>query len=447
MTAGLAITSVAVEQAQALLAEPNESAGIARGVRSGGASLLLGPIAWVDEAAYQRREPLRLEVRSFGWAPAMIAIARDGDVPVFVHTHPTGEAFFSNADDAVDRTIATEIERITGAIEVASVVLGGTPDHPNIAMRRIVNGILGDPEIVRVAGPRLQLHLPPGKASGNAGFDRQDRAYGPEGRRVLNALTLGIVGAGGTGTPTHEQALRIGIGLVISVDDDIVTDSTPTRGYGMGSNDIGDLKVNAMARLNDHIGLGSNLTPLPLNVRDPAAEDALAACDVIIGCTDGHYSRVVLNRLAYHHLIPVIDLGVLISTDDHGRIRVDERVTVIGPGAACLICHGRISFVHARAENMAPEERRAQAREGYVPDVDEPAPAVITYTTMTSAFGMTTLLHRLFGIGDNRHTELIIQPNDSRVRTIVGRSREGCFCDDPTRWGQGFTTPRLGLVG
>ncbi len=64
------------------------------------------------------------------------------------------------------------------------------------------------------------------------------------------------------------------------------------------------------------------------------------------------------------------------------------------------------------------------------------------YTTMTSAFGMTTLLHRLFDIGDNRHTELIIQLHDSRVRTVVGRSRLGCLCDDPTRWGKGFPCQR-----
>ena len=446
MTAGLALTTHALQEAAGRLDEIVESAGVARAVRSGGGCLLLGPIDWIEDDAYERREALRLEVRSHGWAPSMISIARSGDVPVFVHTHPRGDAFFSPADDAVDLTIARELQRITGIAEVASVVLGGTSATPTVAMRRCRNGVLGPREMVRVAGPCPKVHLPPGIAPDSAVFDRQDRALGSEGRRVLGALTLGVVGSGGTGTPTHEQALRLGIGNVISVDDDVVTESTPTRGYGIGIRDIGDLKVNAMARLNEHIGLGSHLTPIPLNVRDPAAEDALATCDVVIGCTDGHYSRIVLNRIAYYHLIPVIDLGVLASIDIDGALRVDERVTVIGPGSPCLLCHNRISFEHARAENMDPATRRAQAREGYLPDIDEPAPAVITYTTMASSFAMSTLLQRLFAIGDNRHTELIIQPTTSAIRTIAGRCRAGCICGDPNEWGKGFTTPRLGLT-
>ena len=446
MTAGLAITGVALQQAEALLELPYESAGTARAVRSG-SSLLLGPITWMDDGAYERRERLRLEIRSDGWVARMTGIARSGDVPVFVHTHPGGAARFSRADDDVDRILGVELERITGRSEVTSVILAGTPDNPEVTMRRTINGIVGRPEVVRVASPVPRLLLPPGAAHTNAAFDRQDRVYGAAGRRVLNAMTLGIVGAGGTGTPTHEQALRIGVGEVISIDDDIVTDSTPTRGYGTGVSDIGHPKVDVMAQLNEHIGLGSKITPLRLNVRESGAEDALAACDVIIGCTDGHYSRIVLNRLAYYHLIPVIDVGVLISSNANGDVSgIDGRVTVIGPGGPCLICHGRISFEHARAESMDPEQRRALAREGYLPDIDEPAPAVITYTTMTSSFAMTTLLHRLFNIGDNRHSELVVQPGACRIRTNIARSREGCICSDPTRWGQGFTAPRLGLT-
>jgi hypothetical protein len=66
---------------------------------------------------------------------------------------------------------------------------------------------------------------------------------------------------------------------------------------------------------------------------------------------------------------------------------------------------------------------------------------------MTSSFAMTTLLHRLFGIGDNRHSELIIQPHINRIRANSVRPRVGCtVCSDPSTWGQGFTTPRLGIT-
>ncbi len=201
-------------------------------------------------------------------------------------------------------------------------------------------------------------------------------------------------------------------------------------------------KVDAMSRLNDTIGLGTRHVPLALNVRDPEAEAALAACDVIFGCTDGHYSRIVLNRIAYYHLIPVIDMGVLISTDaETGAITgIDQRITVTRrPLPAPRPDRHR----QERAENLRPGTLCAD--EGYLADIDEPAPAVVAYTTMTSAYAVTTMLHRLFDIGENRHTEQFIQPLLGTVRNTTAAARPGCMCSDPATWGQGLTAPRLGL--
>lgn len=448
MTAGLAITGPALERSAPLLDLGIESAGIARGRRSG-TTVLVSDIAWVDDSDYELRERDRLKVRSAGWAPGLRAAARDGDVPVFVHTHPGGDAFFSPADNVVDATIGSELARLAGCSEVASLVIGSRPDGPRLAMRRIIDGRPGPREAVRVAGILMSYQPPPGGGRPSAVWDRQDRAFGPQGRAVLEAMTIGVVGAGGTGSPTVEQLLRLGVGTVITIDDDIITEPTPTRTTGTGTTDLNMYKVDAMARLNDAIALGSTLVPLPMNVRDPAAEDALATCDVIFGCTDGHYSRIVLNRIAYYHLVPVIDLGVLVTPDPGtGAVRsIDGRITVIAPGGPCLLCLDRIDTSRARAENMDPAQRRALAAESYLADIDEPAPAVVTYTTMTSSFGVTTLLHRLYSLGNNRHTELFVQPLTSKIRTTGGKSRAGCkICGDESRWGLGFMTPRLGLA-
>lgn len=446
MSAGLAITRAELDRAGPLLDLAVESAGTAVG-RLTGDTVLLGGIEWIDNEDYEVREPLRLAVRSTGWVPALTAAARAGEVPVFVHTHPGGPAFFSDADDAVDVTISTELARITGCPTVASVVLGGTAGSPQVAMRRVIEGHLGPRESVRIAGTAFGFQPPPTSSVASVIFDRQDRAYGPEGRAVLEALTVGVVGAGGTGSPTHEQLYRLGVGRVISIDDDVITEPTPTRTYGTGVADLNMAKVDAMSRLNDTIGLGTRHVPLALNVRDPKAEVALAACDVIFGCTDGHYSRIVLNRIAYYHLIPVIDMGVLISTDaETGAITgIDQRITVVAPGGPCLLCLGRIDIARARAENLDPAQRRALADEGYLADIDEPAPAVVAYTTMTSAYAVTTMLHRVFNIGENRHTEQFIQPLLGTVRNTTAAARPGCMCSDPATWGQGLTAPRLGL--
>lgn len=451
MTAGLALPEPLLQAALPLLDNQVESAGTATAKRSGG-TLVLAGLQWVPDDAYEVRDARRLAVRSHGWAPRLVTATRAGHIPVFIHTHPGGSAFFSEADDGVDTTIAETLHRITGCAETASVVLAGTADRPTLAARRVLHGRLGPLEAIRVAGPGLAFHpAPPHSPETSAAdpvYDRQNRAFGAAGRSILAAMTTGIVGLGGTGSPTAEQLIRLGIGELVIVDDDVVTASTPTRGYGSGATDIGRSKVDTIADLNDRIGLGgTKVIPLQLNVRDPHAVDALADCDVVFSCTDGHASRIVLNRLAYWHLIPVIDLGVLITSADAGVVRsVDGRVTLIGPGAPCLLCRGRVRPDLASAELLDPVERRALAAEGYVPDLDDPAPSVVVYTTMASTLALTEFLHRLFNIGDRSHTELLIRPDLPTIRTNSVAPRPGCFCADETRWGLGTTDPRLDLT-
>lgn len=450
MTASLAFPDPILRAALPLLDDAVESAGTATARRSG-STLLVGDLQWMPEDAYERREARGLAVRSHGWAPRLVAAVRSGYIPVFVHTHPGGQAFFSEADDRVDATIAEELQRITGCSETASVVIAGTSDRPTLVARRVLDGVPGPAEDIRVAGPGLVFHRAPSRAEpsgADPAYDRQNRALGAEGRSILSGVSAGLAGTGGTGSPTAEQLIRLGIGELIVVDDDVVTESTPTRGYGSGAGDIGRPKVDTIADLNDRIGLGgTKVIPLQLNVRDPRAVDALADCDVVFGCTDGHASRVVLNRLAYWHLIPVIDLGVLITSTDAGIIRsVDARVTIIGPGLPCLLCRGRVSPELARVELLDPVERRALAAEGYVPDLDDPAPSVVVYTTMVSTVAVAEFLHRLFGIGDRAYSEVLIRPDLPTIRNNSAVPRPGCFCADEARWGLGTTEPRLDLT-
>lgn len=427
-----------------------ESAATARARRSGDGYTVSG-IEWMPDDAYEIRESLRLAVRSAGWATCLTQTARAGDVPVFLHTHPHGAAMFSEADDGVDRVIGETLRRVADCRIFLSAVIAGSRSHPRITARRVIDGRPGTPEAVRVAGAGVTVHGAPALDAGLDlidVFDRQNRALGPQGRRLLGNLTVGIVGAGGTGSPTAEQLQRLGIHHLILVDDDVVTPSTPTRGTGTGLADLGRPKVDVIADLNTRIGLGATtVEPIALNVRAPRAIDALSRCDLVFGCTDGHASRLVLNRLAYWHLVPVIDMGVLVSsTADGGITGVHARVTLIGPGAACLLCRQRVDPAIAAAELLDPAERRARAAQGYVPDLADPAPSVVSYTTMISTYAVTEFLHRLFHIGDHPYTELLLQLDQPAVRLNDRPGRPGCFCTDPTRWGRGSVEPPIDLV-
>ena len=171
-------------------------------------------------------------------------------------------------------------------------------------------------------------------------------------------------------------------------------------------------------------------------------------CDIIFGCTDEEWGRSLLSRLSIYYGIPVFDIGVKIDSD-RGRIRsIQGRVTTLLPGAACLFCRGRIT-----AERIAIESQRAtdpdsaaqRVREGYAPELEDPAPAVISFTTTVAASSVSELLHRLTGfMGEDRtSTELLHLFDASSIRRNSKLPLAGCFCAHRSSWMRGDVRPLL----
>jgi hypothetical protein len=168
----------------------------------------------------------------------------------------------------------------------------------------------------------------------------------------------------------------------------------------------------------------------------------LHECDIIFGCTDGEYSRAILSRIATYYLIPVFDTGVLID-----RGNVTGRVTLLMPGTACLWCRDRLSVDRVRAEAMSRAEYERQRRDGYVPELGIPNPAVISFTMGTAVFAVSDCLHRLNGfMGDRTSTETIIQFELPQVRSNSTAPDPRCDCANRMLWGRGDVEPFLGLT-
>jgi len=412
---------------------------------AGGTTLIARRLHRAEPDTYIERRPDGLSLRSTAWVPAVRAASADGSMALFVHTHPRGYPAFSRWDDVVDNELRRPFIELTGSALYGSLVVAGPPGGFAGRIHR-ADGAVSEIDTVRVVGDRIAIHLQHGSTELSQIHDRQIRALGQAGQAALSALRVGVVGVGGTGSPAIEQLARLGVGHLTVIDDDVVTPSTVSRGYGSTTADIGSPKVDVVARHVRSLGLDTKIHPVQANIRSRRAIDALRHCDAVLCCVDGHGARLILNRWAYWHLAPVIDVGVLVTSSGSTIESIIGRVTWLSPGSACLLCRGRIDPRLAHVEQLEPEERRRLAEQGYAPDLGEPDPSIVTYTSLVASFATTELLNRLFDLAPAEATELLIQIHLHTISSNRRRSRDGCFCGDATAWAQAQSEPYLDLT-
>jgi hypothetical protein len=273
-------------------------------------------------------------------------------------------------------------------------------------------------------------------------FDRAVRAFGPDLLPLLRRLTVGVVGAGGTGSAVIELLIRLGVGRLVVADGQKLDRSNVSRVFGSTSRDIGTAKVELMVRNAKNIGLGTTIEPLEKDITYASVIKRFRECDVVFGCTDDQWGRSILTKFAIEYLIPVIDLGVKIDSKD-GFIRaIPGRITMLMPGLPCLYCRGQITpdaVLAETLEQLNPEEAQKRRREGYIPELPGAEPAVITFTAATAAFAVGEFLHRFTGFKgeDYNLAENLIRFDEGVIRKPGAARAPGCICTDPLLIGRG----------
>ena len=436
-------TTVEIETACVVLARHVETP-------RGNVRLLARELHWVPDDAYLLRDATALSIASHGYVPALAAAEADRSVPIWLHTHPGSESTPrpSKHDEIVDEQLADLFRLRSGSPFYGAVVLARTgrrlcfTGHIESENRRI------DINRLWVTGRRFALFqnwlhktAPPADQ-----FDRNIRAFGGEIQKVLGDLDIAVIGCGGTGSAVIEQLVRLGVRRFLLFDPKTLTEGNLTRVYGSFPEDVGEPKVNVSDAHVGRIAPDAEVMPTQASITLEATAKLLLDADVVFGCTDDNAGRLVLSRIATYLLTPVIDCGVLLSSGCGGKlVGIDGRVTVLAPGAACLICRNRIDLQRAVAELLTRDEHRRLAEEGYAPALSDPEPAVVAFTTQVASAAVSELLERLIHYGpDPVPTEILLRLHEREVSTNDHHPGEGHYCHPGAhKLGLGVTEPFL----
>lgn len=459
MTITLVLTDAIADQLVELASQPIETGAVLLASivnHQTGLRLLARELHLVPDDAYVRRTTYELEATSAGFVPALQRAEEIGAVAIWIHNHPGEDAvpLPSTYDDVVDLKLADTFRIRTSSSFYGTLILSPRSNADRLTFSGMVHwDDAGSAAIERlwIVGDRLKLvsHFNANLSHSVELFDRNVRALGGAVQSALGDLCVGIVGCGGTGSSVAEQLARIGVRRFVLIDPDTLSLSNTTRVYGSESSQVGQKKVEVAARNIRQIAESADCTLIDGRVTDRGVIEELGQCDVVFGCTDDNGGRLVLSRFSTYLLCPLIDCGVIISSNATGEITgIDGRVTVQTPGNACLICRSRIDLARAGAELMPDGERQKLEREGYAPALGQVEPAVVTFTTTIASAAVNELLERLIGFGPSpRPSEILYRFHDREISTNSAHPRTAHYCDWAAgKWGSGLTSPYLDLA-
>jgi molybdopterin/thiamine biosynthesis adenylyltransferase len=312
---------------------------------------------------------------------------------ISAHSHPFSNSHvaFSSIDDYGDDMLMPKIQQ-------------RVPDRPHAVMvfgKSSIDARIWEVEekepkpvdLIKVIGQPLQKIFPtnaphPNKTRLSDVHHRQILAFGKIGQKRIQETKVAIVGLGGTGSQVFQQLVHLGVRNFILVDDDYVEESNRSRMVGSRPKDSikRRMKVEVMERLGREINPNIKIYALKDSVNNLSTALKLRDVDVIFCCTDNLSSRLVLNRLAFQYLIPLIDLGISIECLEEGEIRTaGGHVLIILPDGPCLSCMGILT----------PEALQRETDQGYISGQTIPDPSVISLNGVIASLAVTEFIDLL----------------------------------------------------
>jgi len=160
---------------------------------------------------------------------------------------------------------------------------------------------------------------------------RMMEQIGEKGQEKLSRSTVAVVGCGGLGSPVLTYLACAGIGKLVIIDFDEVSETDLNRQFLYSIKDVGRPKVTCaeerLLDINDEIeirGFHEKLTEENMG-------KIIDKADIVIDCVDNFETRILLGRGCLGRNIPLVEAGV---QGFYGWIMS------IGRQSACLECMG-----------------------------------------------------------------------------------------------------------
>ncbi|MCA1411668.1 ThiF family adenylyltransferase [Bradyrhizobium sp. NBAIM20] len=419
--------------ADLLASAPLESCGVAYSVHDPHTDTwLVDDVESVADSAYEHRDEVSATLR-----PAFIVEVANraralGRSVVLVHTHPFEQSHprFSAVDDAGEVALAGYLRRRAPQGEHLALVLS----EAGCRARRI--GTAQEVPVWQVGERLVLLSSDKSTEGSDVRYDRQVRAFGADGQRVISSLKVGVVGVGGTGSVLLQQLTRLGVRDFVLIDPDVVETTNLNRLAGAGPSDVGTSKIAVAEREILACSSTSRVRGLRADVVDANIAAELVGLDFVFLCTDSHASRAVVCHVAYQYLVPTIDMGTSITVREGAVTHISGRVQMLAPELPCLTCTGALDGNQIRREMMSPERR---ASDPYLVGDYEPQPAVMSINTTMASLAATMFMAAVTSMPGQARFQLYegvrgaVRPTQARrVDDCVVCSRRGALAKGPS---------------
>ena len=275
---------------------------------------------------------------------------------VLVHSHGLPNPVFSRDDRRKEAPVFAPFSRMLDPLPTGMLLLGQGDatgsfwlgGRKDVVFRRLV--IIGETVDIWHS-----VQLPRPKRAVRKRLVRQAPVVGPDGDAKLAETKVAIIGASGGGSHVVLQEAHQGVGTLMPLDDEMIDESNLGRVVGAVEDDIDKTTKTALAK-RVATGIDSSIRVIEVEARFPSPEAiaALKDADFVVACVDTFRAREAINVFCRRYLIPLVDIGMIIRTQQERLVLADGQVIVSLPGRPCMRCWFITDAVLAKERRERP---------------------------------------------------------------------------------------------